>query len=149
MLTRSTLLRLLRDHRLAVVASTALDGRAQAAAVGIAVTDSFEIVFDTLSTSRKARNFARDPRVAMVIGGMQEGEEETVQLEGLADVPEGAELERLKELYYQTWPDGRERLRWPGLIYVRVRPQWLRYSDYRSDPPVILEFDATRLAALD
>jgi hypothetical protein len=52
------------------------------------------------------------------------------------------------ELYLQTFPDGRERLAWPGLIYVRARPRWLRYSDYRSDPPVIVELDATQLATV-
>ena len=145
---RSELLQLLRDRRLAVVSSLGLAGGPQAAAVGIAVSDSLEIVFDTLSSSSKAHNFAREPRVAMVVGGLQEGEEQTVQLEGIADVPSGAELERLKQVYYETWPDGPSRLNWPGLIYVRVRPTWLRYSDYRSSPPVVQEYDATQLAAL-
>ena len=146
---RSTHLQFLRTHRLASVSSVGPAGGPQAAAVGIAVSDSLEIVFDTLSSSRKAHNFAREPRVAMVIGGLQEGEEQTVQLEGIADVPSGAELERLKQVYYATWPDGPSRLSWPGLIYVRVRPTWLRYSDYRSTPPMIVEFDAEALAGLE
>ena len=145
---RSTILRFLQTHRLASVSSVGPAGGPQAAAVGIAASDSFEIVFDTLSSSRKAHNFAREPRVAMVIGGLQEGEEQTVQLEGVADVPSGGELERLKQVYYATWPDGPSRLSWPGLIYVRVRPTWLRYSDYRTADPVIVELDAWQLAAV-
>jgi hypothetical protein len=31
---------------------------------------------------------------------------------------------------------------WPGLIYVRARPTWIRYSDYNVDPPQIVEFTA-------
>jgi hypothetical protein len=31
---------------------------------------------------------------------------------------------------------------------VRVRPTWLRFSDFRADPPVIVERDAGALAAL-
>lgn len=36
----------------------------------------------------------------------------------------------------------------PGLIYLRVTPRWIRYSDYRSDPPMIIEFTGPDLAAL-
>jgi hypothetical protein len=43
-------------------------------------------------------------------------------------------------LYFGSFPDGRERQRWPGLVYVRARPTWLRYSDYNRAPPVVLEF---------
>lgn len=43
---------------------------------------------------------------------------------------------------------GRDRLAWPGIIHLRVRPTWLRYSDFSHDPPVITEFSATDLAAL-
>ena len=114
----------------------------QAAVVGIAVTDRFEIVFDTLDSSRKARNVRRNPRLAFVIGGVTDGEERTVQYEGIADEPSGEELERLKAIYYSVYPDGPSRLSWPGLIYVRVRPTWIRYTDYTVEPPEILEFSA-------
>jgi hypothetical protein len=43
---------------------------------------------------------------------------------------------------------GRERQEWPGLIYVRVVPQWLRDSDYAETPPRIEEWDAAALARL-
>jgi hypothetical protein len=148
MVTRAELLEFLRAHRLAVEATVAQSTGVQAAVVGIAVTDDFEVVFDTLETTRKARNLARDPRVALVIGGAADGEEQTVQYEGVADRPAGSELKFLQQRYLEVFPDGTERLAWPGLIYVRVRPRWLRYSDYRSDPPVIIEFTGLELAAL-
>ena len=68
-----------------------------------------------------------------------------MQYEGLADEPSGVELERLTEIYYGVYPDGRARRSWPGLIYVRVRPTWIRYSDYNVDPPQIVEFNADQL----
>ena len=143
--TRADLLAFLRTNRYAVQASTGPAAAIQAAVVGIAVLDTFEIVFDTIATSRKARNLEEDRRIALVIGGLQ-GEEQTVQYEGEADRPEGAELERLREQYFRVFPDGRDRLSWPGLIHVRVRPLWLRYSDFNSDPPVIVELTAIDLA---
>jgi general stress protein 26 len=142
------LLEFLRQHRLAVEASVSATSGAQAAVVGIAVTDRFEIVFDTLSSTRKAENLRRNPKLALVIGGVIEGEERTVQYEGIADEPSGVELERVKRAYYGVYPDGPSRLSWPGLIYVRVRPTWIRYSNYSVDPPEIVEFTEQQLDRL-
>lgn len=144
-MTKAELLRFLRRHRLGVLSSIADDGRPQAAVVGIAVSDSFEIVFDSVESSRKVRNLGARPRAAFVIGGIQPPEERTAQVEGIADEPAGEELERLKEIYYLVYPDGRLRLSWPGLVYVRVRPSWIRSSDFHSAPPHIVEFDAAAL----
>jgi hypothetical protein len=144
-LRATDLLELLRPHRLAVEASVSPTRGPQSAVVGIAVTDRFEIVFDTLSTSRKAQNLRRNPKVALVIGGMTDGQEYTIQYEGVADEPAGAELERVQRAYYRVYPDGPRRLSWPALIYVRVQPTWVRYSNYHSDPPEIVEFTAEQL----
>lgn len=142
----SGLLTFLREHRLAVQASVSAAGAPQAAVVGFAVSDRFEIVFDTLESTRKAENLRRNARMTLVVGGLVEGDERTVQLEGMADEPAGADLERLKQVYYSVYPDGPGRLSWPGLIYVRVRPEWVRYSDYNLDPPEIVEFSGAELA---
>jgi general stress protein 26 len=144
-MTARALLDFLRSHRLAVEASVTPTGAAQAAVVGFAISDQFEIVFDTLASTRKAQNLRQNPKIALVIGGSAAGEERTVQYEGIADEPSGPELEQLKKVYYAAYPDGPSRLSWPGLIYVRVRPTWARYSDYTTDPPVIVEFGAGEL----
>jgi hypothetical protein len=117
----------------------------QAAVVGVAVSDRFEIVFDTLSSTRKAINLRANPKAALVVGGLTAGHERTAQIEGIADEPSGAELERLKRVYYDVYPDGRSRLSWNGLIYLRVRPTWIRFSDYNQGPPLILEFTEDQL----
>lgn len=139
------LLEFIRQHRLAVQASVGARDCPQAAVVGFAITDQFEIIFDTLDSTRKARNLRRHPGVALVIGGVSPGCERTVQYEGIADEPSGVELERLKAVYYDVYPDGPGRLSWRGLIYVRVRPTWIRYSDYGVNPPHIVEFRAEQL----
>jgi general stress protein 26 len=144
-MNRQELLEFLRHHRLAVQTSVSPAGAPQAAIVGFAVTDKFEIIFDTLETTRKVFNLRKNPSVALVIGGWTASDERTVQFEGRADVPVGGELERLKKIYYSVYPDGRSRATWPGLIYVRVRPSWIRYSDYNHDPPAIVEFRGSEL----
>jgi len=141
----SRLLEFLRQHRLAVQASVSAAGAPQAAIVGYAITDRFEIVFDTIDSTRKATNLRHNRRLALVIGGWLAGDERTVQYEGIADEPSGAELEPLKQVYYGAYPDGPSRLSWPGLIYVRVRPTWIRYSDYTVNPPELVEFSPEQL----
>jgi general stress protein 26 len=148
MLTREQLLAFMRSHRYAVEASVSSSGGVQAAVVGIVMTDDFEIFFDTLAETRKARNLRRNAAIAFVIGGTAPEDERSVQYEGVADQPEGAELERLTARYLERFPDGRERQSWPGLIYLRARPTWLRYSDFSHDPPDIVELDARQLRAM-
>jgi general stress protein 26 len=145
-MTLTDLLTFMRTERYAVQASVSKQHASQAAVVGFAVSDEFEIVFDTLTDSRKAVNLRANPSVALVIGG-RDGEERTVQYEGVADMPSGDELRRVREIYFGVFPDGRERLTWPGLIHVRVKPMWIRYSNFGSQPPLVIEFDAERLRA--
>ena len=137
--TRQQILEFMRAHRMAVQASVANWSAPQAAAVGIVVTDAFEVFFDTLDTSRKAANLRTNSNVAFVIGGLLDGEEKTVQYEGVADEPRGVELEQLKQEYFASFPDGPERQAWAGITYVRARPRWLRFSDFTQSPPEIIE----------
>jgi hypothetical protein len=139
---RSELLAYIVRHKYAVEASTGPGGAPQAAVVGVAVSDAFELVFDTLDSTRKCQNLRRDPRIAFVIGG---DDEQSVQYEGVADEPQGAELDRCKRIYFARFPDGPERERWPGITYFRVRPKWVRYSDFRSAAPIIVELSEQEL----
>lgn len=140
MITIDEVLAFIRTQRLAVQASVGPSDSAQAALVGIAVTDALELVFDTLDTTRKAANLRRAPRLAFVIGGWVDGDERTVQYEGVADEPRGDDLAHAKAAYFAAWPDGPTRESWPGIMYVRVKPTWIRYSDYTRGAPVIAEF---------
>ena len=124
---------------LAVVATLGTYGAPQAALVGIAVSDRFELVFDSIDTSRKIRNLRRDPRIAVVIGGTMQ-DERTVQVDGVADEPRGVEGERIREAYFARWPDGRERQGWSGITHVRITPTWLRFSDWNVSPVVVGEW---------
>ncbi|MGW0555625.1 pyridoxamine 5'-phosphate oxidase family protein [Streptomyces sp. NPDC002926] len=133
---RDELMWFLRRYKLAVQATVTPDGAPQAAVVGFAVSDELEIVFDTVETTRKCLDLRADPRIALVIGW---DDAITVQLEGVADFPTGPELERIQQCYFAAYPDGRDRLTWPGITHVRVRPTWVRYSDFTQDPPHIVE----------
>jgi len=147
---RDELIQFLRRYKLAVQASVAppathgqaRGGAPQAAVVGIAVSDELELVFDTLESTRKYQNLRADPRIALVIGW---DDAITAQIEGVVDFPTGAELERLRECYFVPYPDGRDRLAWPGITHARVRPHWVRYSDFTKEPPLIVELGPEQL----
>ena len=134
----SELIDFLRRQAWAVEASVSAAGAPQAAVIGIVVSDELELFFDTLADSRKCSNLRANPRAAFVIGW---DDAQTVQLEGIADEPSGAELERLKALYFARFPDGRDREATGGVAYFRVRPTWARYSDFRGAEPRIVEVE--------
>jgi hypothetical protein len=145
-MTKAQLLERMRAHPYAVQSSISSAGHPQSAVVGVAISNQWEIVFDTLSTSRKCANLRRRPEAAVVLGSLAFGASWSIQIEGVADEPSGADRDRLVALYLSVFPDGVDRQQWPGLTYFRIRPQWLRWSDYGAEPPEILELAA---AALD
>jgi hypothetical protein len=123
-------------YRYGVVSSLSSQGSPQSALVGIAVTPELEIVFDTIKSSRKYPNLVQRPACSVVVGW---NGERTAQMDGTAFEPKDAELRRYQEIYFATWPDGPDRLSWPGIAYFVVRPEWIRYSDYDQAPPQIEE----------
>jgi hypothetical protein len=131
---------------LAVEASVSATAAPQAAVVGIVANDMLEIFFDTMGDTRKATNLRRDPRAAFAVG-WDLGEARTVQFEGIADEPTGTVLAVGQEIYFARFPDGVARKAWRGITYFRVRPTWIRHSDFSGAAPVIIEFDATQIAA--
>lgn len=125
-----------RKRGLAVLATHGPDGTPEAALIGVAASEDAEIIFDTSIRSRKYRNIQTFARVALVVGW---DDEMTVQCEGTADILDGVERERCLNVYCDQYPDGRQRAENPDIALVRVRPVWIRYSDYRPDSFAIHE----------
>ena len=142
-LTPAQLLSYMRAQPWAVEASVTPQGAPQAAVIGVAITDGWELLFDTVTQSRKHQNLVKNPRVAFVIGWEHE---RTVQYEGIAEIPPEAELPGVQAYYFDRFPDGPTRQTWPGLVYWRVRPTWIRYSNFNVNPPIIQEWDAAAIA---
>jgi len=118
---------------LAVVSYLSPEGTPQSAVVGIATTPELELIFDTVTSSRKYTNLRANPRCSIV---MWRGEV-TLQYEGIA---EEAADHHYKEAYFKKMPDGRDRLSWPGITHFVVRPKWIRYSDFGTPTRAIEEF---------
>lgn len=127
----------IHQQKLGTVSTVNLENKPESAVVGIAVSENLEIIFDTVKTSRKYKNILYKPDVALVIGW---DEEITVQYEGTAEVlDDSVEGDILRAIYYEAYPEGKERAAtWPGLVYIKITPRWIRYSNFNS-PPVIEE----------
>ena len=141
-MTETDLHHFMTQRKLGVLASIGPERTPQSALVGIAVTRKLEIVFDTVRSSRKYPNLLATPACSFVIGWTGE---QTVQYEGRAfelkrDELKGGELERYQPIYFDAWPECRAHLTWPDITYFVVRPQWIRYSDFAQNPPLIREF---------
>ena len=126
-----------RRKRFLVVSTVNESGAPEAALMGFALTQANEVVFDTLSTSRKAVNLTRNAAAALVIG-WDDGV--SLQIEGPARRPVGDDLASAKAAYFRQWPDGRARENWPNIAYVVVKPKWIRYSNFAAAPPDVREF---------
>ena len=137
---KAELLAYLQSQRLGVLGTLSPEGEPQGALVGYAVTPHFEILFDTVRTSRKYRNMMTNPGVSFTVGDTtNRGDERTVQYEGLAEELHAERLADLRPIYFATWPDGVERQQWPGITWFVIRPRWIRYSDFSS--PVTQEWN--------
>jgi len=137
-MTQADLVTFIERHRLGVLGTISGANRPQSALVGVAVTPDLELIFDTVSGSRKYPNLIERPACSFVIGCTNE---QTIQYEGEARLLEPPELARYQEIYFKAFPDGPERLSWPGIVYFAVRPLWIRYSDFAQTPAFIREFD--------
>jgi general stress protein 26 len=132
-----TALEFARGQSLAVLSTVSPAGEPQSALMGVAVTPDFEIVFDTVKSSRKYPILCANPRAALVIGCTSET---TIQFEGIAQELRDEALEHYLPIYFAAFPDGPERRNWPGMTYFVVKPKWIRYCDYDQRPPLIREF---------
>ncbi len=134
-MTKEFIYNFIIQYNLAVISTSTYDHHTEAALVGFAISSDLEIVFDTVKTSRKYKNLLQNPYVAVVIGW---DNETTVQYEGLATELTGEDAERLKEIYFEVYKDGRKRAEtWPHIVHFKITPTWLRYSNFNE--PVVIE----------
>lgn len=135
-MTKEQLFQFMQGQKFAVLSSVNSEGGPESALVGIAVTAELEIIFDTLTTSRKYANLKANPAAAFVLGCTGD---ETLQYEGTASEPVGAELARVQAVYFAKWPDGPTRMNRPNICYFVLKPKWIRFSDYGETPTLIEE----------
>jgi hypothetical protein len=54
--------------------------------------------------------------------------------------------ENFKSDYISIHPDGLRRSRVPGITYFRVRPRWIRFTDFNAAPAQVVTFEGSDLS---
>ena len=118
------------DH--CVLATVSPRNMPECALVEFAETSELEIIFDTSTEYRKFINLERNQNVAFAIGSRDVNS--AVQYEGVARRLEGGELVKSKEIFFEKCPDARMWEKSPDTVYYKVKPRWLRYRSYATEP---------------
>lgn len=134
-----TILAFMKAHPLSIIATNSSGSAPESALVAFAELPDLGLLFQTRTLSRKYANLTRDPKVSFVIGGSAD-DHRTLQYEGIAKPVEPGDLEKYIEIFVaKKTPTTETFLRHPDARVYKVTPTWLRYSDYTTKPPAILE----------
>lgn len=137
---KRAVLEFLHDHPMAAIATINIDAhKPESALVAFAEFDTFELLFETLGTSRKSANLKRNNAVAFVVGEDPK-HHVTLQYEGEAlPIPRGQREICIQHFLQKDTPCTEGFLRDPRVELYKVRPKWIRYSDYTGETPDITE----------
>ena len=122
----------------AVIATSSKDGTTEAAFIGLAQTDRFELIFGTYNTSRKYKNLRENTRVSFVVTSPDELV--TVQIDGTAYELDDKEKDPYVATYLEKIPSAKIFSIHPEQSYWKVIPTWMRYTDVRGEKEIIEEF---------
>lgn len=136
-MTKDFLYNFIQQYKFGVLATVSPNNIPESAYVGIAVTPDLRIIFDTVSDSRKYKNLLLNPNISFVIGW---NNEQTIQYEGTAKIPDTNDLDNLLQTYFIVFPDGKDRKEnWKNIAYFCVKPKWIRYSNFNEVTPKVEE----------
>jgi pyridoxine/pyridoxamine 5'-phosphate oxidase len=125
---KQKILEFIKTQPLGVISTISPNGQPQGAVVGIAEHDDLSIIFGTFNHYRKFRNIKHNPRVSFVIGW----KDITVQYEGLAEELIGAERDQAVQSHTAKIPSAVKFAHLPEQTYFRVKPTWIKYTDYSN-----------------
>lgn len=138
MISKQDLINYIKKQNLAVVATVSQEGKSESAVVEFGCNDKLEIIFDAFENSRKIQNLRGNPNASLVIGW---DKNTTVQYEGLIEFSTDEQLLNLKEIYFTKTPEARKWEKTPGIIFVKVVPKWIKFTDLNKHPWDISEFN--------
>ncbi len=137
-MSKEKILDFIKSQDLAVVTTVDKNGRPEAALVAISETEDLELIFGSLSDTRKNENIKNHPDIAVVIGL---DDKITIQYEGKAVRLEGEEEEEAKQIHIKKLPGSAKYADMEGQEYFKITPKWIRYSDFNHFPEKIFELN--------
>lgn len=137
-MNKKDVLDFIKKQKLAVLSTVNKDNKPESAVLEFGETDNFEIIVDMYNTSRKYKNMQTNPIVSLVIGW---DENITVQYEGVASELFDEEKLKYQLIYWAKNPKAKRWAKREGIVYFKITPKWIRYSDLNSHPWKISEFN--------
>jgi general stress protein 26 len=103
--------------------------------------DYLEFYFATHKTSRKAASLLSGEAVkASMVIGFSEAEMVTLQMDGVVEIISAdTDIARAKEIHYAKHESAKKFDGDPNTVFLRFKPNWWRYSEFMSKPPVFIE----------
>ena len=132
---KQRILNFLKGHKLGVI-STVESGKPEAAAIDFSETSALEIIFTTLVGYRKYKNLLKNSKIAFVVGGE---ENITLQYEGVAKELNRTAFKKYYKRHIQKNPVEKKFAAMPEARFFRVKPTWIRFSDFTAQPSEIFE----------
>ncbi|KKR71497.1 MAG: hypothetical protein UU14_C0026G0007 [Candidatus Roizmanbacteria bacterium GW2011_GWB1_40_7] len=119
---KQVILDFIKKQKLAVISTVGIDNKPESAVLEFGETEELELIFDTLTSSRKYKNLQTNKNVSFVVGW---DENITVQYEG----------------YWNKNPKAQRWESTEGITYFKVAPKWIRYSDLNKNPWDVFEIN--------
>jgi pyridoxine/pyridoxamine 5'-phosphate oxidase len=110
------------------------------AVMGYAAMDDFTIILSTHEGTRKWRNLMQNQKVALVFGWEFKGF--NIQCEGVAEVIDGIKesYNECADFFFTQNPQA-AKFRSPTSIFIKIKPTWMRVTNFDHQPPSIWESD--------
>lgn len=137
----SQVLEFLSKNGICSLTVTLPDGQPHSAALHFShKNDPLTLFFSTENTSKKTEGLLKgEIQKGSVVIGFSEEEWITLQMDGeVKAILHKEELEEAKKIHYVRHPDSKQYENEPSTIFLSFTPDWWRFTDYNTDPPIIL-----------
>ena len=131
---KDKVLKFLQGQGLCVLATAGKDGKPEAATVSYVVKDDFSLLINTDTTTRKYKNIEENDHVAVVVAA-GEGANPNVQIDGTIEKLDDAAAAKAKEYTLKLHPEWKDYYESPTGVWYKIKPSWMRYSDFSGQPP--------------
>ncbi len=131
----------LKAHKLAVVSTGGAKNRAPESALIAYVEDQdLCLYFQTSRHSRKASNLSINHKLSFVIG-LDVADKATLQYEGIAvRFEKEDDITKCKQCFAdKDSPTTAKHLERPDIVFFKVSPVWIGFSDYSKSKPEVIE----------
>jgi len=126
----------LKKYGLCVLSTASKNSKPQSAVMSYVIRGNSLFVF-TEKNTRKYKNIAENNLVSIVVGGLKD--DPSVQIDGTINEISQDEGTQLKTYTLSIHPEWNGYFDSPEGRWFEIKPSWMRYSDFSTNPRSIFE----------